>query len=362
MSEIRALEVRDIEQVAALYERVVRSGANEASPGLVDYFRRTLLDHPMSDPDIPSLVSEDDAGRIVGFIGSHPRQARLGEQQIRIGCSGQLVSDPVHGNPAVGALLMRQYLAGPQDLTITDGATPLVSEMWTRLGGFLVHPASFVWTRVLRPARAGGDRLAKRSGRAGLPRPATPVLRAVDAAASRWTRPPATDAELESIELTADALVEHGPRVFRGPLLHRELDGPAVDWLFREAAAVTTRGRLVRRLVRRAGRPIGWYVAYVRPGGTCQVLDLQGAARDIDAVFDALLDECWRSDSAAVEGRVDPWLFEIVAQRRWLVRPRDRVLYHTREPEIAAAVAAGRSRLSRLDGEWWMGHHTESFA
>ncbi len=160
MSEIRALEVRDIEQVAALYERVVRSGANEASPGLVDYFRRTLLDHPMSDPDIPSLVSEDDAGRIVGFIGSHPRQARLGEQQIRIGCSGQLVSDPVHGNPAVGALLMRQYLAGPQDLTITDGATPLVSEMWTRHG-------RSAWRAGLHPPEPDEGRGSTRTRRGG---------------------------------------------------------------------------------------------------------------------------------------------------------------------------------------------------
>lgn len=361
MSEIRALEDRDIEPVAALYERVVRSGANDAPPGLVDYFRRTLLDHPWSDPDIPSLVYEGGDGRILGFIGSHPRRARLDEQQIRIGCSGQLVSDPSHGNPAVGALLMRRYLGGPQDLTITDGATQLVSDMWTRLGGFVVHPSSFVWTRLLRPARAGGERLATRSGRPELPRGAAPVLGLVDAAATRWTRPSGPDPDLESVELTAAALVEHEPEVSRGARLRRELDVPAAEWLLRELAAVTTRGRLVRRLIRRAGRPVGWYVAYLRSGGTSQVLDVRAVAGEVDAVFDVLVDECWRSDSAAVEGRVDPWLFETVARRRLLARPRERVLYHTREPEIERTVATGTSGLSRLDGEWWMGHHTEPF-
>ena len=361
MSAIRALEARDIEPVAALYERVARSRTSDTPPGLADYFRRILLDHPWSDPDIPSLVYEGADGRILGFIGSHPRRARLGQQQIRIGCSGQLVSDPSHGSPAVGPLLMRRYLGGPQDLTITDGATPLVSDMWTRLGGFVVHPSSFVWTRLLRPARAAGERLADRAGRTELPRGAAPVLGLLDAATTRWTRPPATDAELESVELTAEALVEHEPGISSGALLRRELDVPAAEWLFREMAAVTTRGRLVRRLIRRAGRPVGWYVAYLRSGGTSHVLDVQAAAGEIDAVFDMLVDDCWRGGSAAVEGRVDPWLFETVARRRLLVRPRERVLYHTREPEIERRVATGTSRLSRLDGEWWMGHHTEPF-
>jgi len=38
------------------------------------------------------------------------------------------------------------------------------------------------------------------------------------------------------------------------------------------------------------------------------------------------------------------------------------VLFHTRDPELAAAISLGQSALTRLDGEWWMGHHTEPFS
>lgn len=361
MSQIRAMVPQDIERVAALYDTVVRSGAGEPPRGLVDYFRRTLIDHPFYEPEIPSLVYEGPDGQILGFLGSHVRRAVLDDRPIRIGCSGQLVRDPSRGSPGIGALLMRRYLAGAQELTLTDGATPLVAEMWTRLGGFLVHPSSFVWTRVLRPARTAGELLAGRSGRTGLPRGTSPILTSIDALAGRLTRPAAPDGALQTVELTAEAMVEHGPMLAGGARLRRALDPESAGWLIGELTAVRTRGRLARRLVRRNGRPVGWYLAYHRRGGASQALDVRALPGEIDGVFDLLVADCWRVGSTSVEGRVDPWLFETVARRRLPVRAGERVLYHSRLPEIERLVATGDSNLSRLDGEWWMGHHTESF-
>ena len=36
-------------------------------------------------------------------------------------------------------------------------------------------------------------------------------------------------------------------------------------------------------------------------------------------------------------------------------------LVQAREAEVAAAIADPTSLVTRLDGEWWMGHHLESF-
>ena len=37
-------------------------------------------------------------------------------------------------------------------------------------------------------------------------------------------------------------------------------------------------------------------------------------------------------------------------------------LIHARDPEVLHAVQAGRALLTRLEGEWWMGHHLEPFS
>jgi hypothetical protein len=36
-------------------------------------------------------------------------------------------------------------------------------------------------------------------------------------------------------------------------------------------------------------------------------------------------------------------------------------LIHSRNIDLLHAVQSGRALLTRLDGEWWMGHHLEPF-
>ena len=59
MSAIRPLEPEDIPGVAAVYERVMRSGTRMAEPAIEDFFRETVLMQPWADPEIPSLVYDD---------------------------------------------------------------------------------------------------------------------------------------------------------------------------------------------------------------------------------------------------------------------------------------------------------------
>jgi GNAT superfamily N-acetyltransferase len=161
---IRALQREDVPAVAGLYELVMRSGSGTPAPGLADYFERTLLDHPWADPQIPSLVYAEAEGKITGFIGSHVRRFRLDGQPIRLACGGQLVADPDARRKAVGALLMQRYLAGPQDLTITDTASLPTHAMWPKLKGKEVSLGCISWTRLFRPLRFSADRTLPERG------------------------------------------------------------------------------------------------------------------------------------------------------------------------------------------------------
>lgn len=361
MSRIRTADRDDLAQVVQLYERTMRSGGPAPPPGLAPYFERTLFDQPWADPDIPSLVHEADDGIIQGFIGSHVRRLLFDGRPIRMGCAGLLVSDPALRRLAIGAKLLRRYLGGPQDLTITDGATDVVHEMWVGMGGQALFPGSVTWTRLFRPSRAVGDRWLERRPRGRWRRAARPVWSMLDASTTRFTRPP-EPADVEVEELTPRAFIEHQPDVVGNARVRVDYDEPFAEWLFREMAAVRTRGSLECRLLRREGRLLGWYVAYFKPRGLSQVIEVAAIKGALETVLDGLFADAWQSGVAALEGRLERPLYEPLARRRCLLRFGSRALFNSRDPELTSAISLGRSALSQLNGEWWMGHHTEPFS
>jgi hypothetical protein len=135
-------------------------------------------------------------------------------------------------------------------------------------------------------------------------------------------------------------------------------DADFLEWLFDELAAVIPRGSPVARLVRAAdGRVLGWYVLYVQKRGISQVLQVAAGRHDLDAVIANLVGYARQAGSAAVQGRLEPHLYPVVRSRWSLFRRTEWALVHTADPELLAAIGFGGALLTRLDGEWWMGHH-----
>ncbi|MGH8908574.1 MAG: hypothetical protein ACRD0K_19270 [Egibacteraceae bacterium] len=355
MSAIRPLERRDLPQVADLYEYVMGSGSRTPRPGLGACLGRLLLDHPWADPDIPSLVYETSEGRIVGFLGSHVRRLRVDGKPIRAGVTGQFMSDPAMRG--VGALLLRRYFAGPQDVTLTDSAKPEIRPIWEGLGGTTASLGSLTWIRVFRPFQLGSDLLLASHRR--MKRLARPLCAAFDRAAARvggrllGVDEPATVAR----ELTPQAVLEHLPTVTRRARVRPDYDEAFLTWIFQEMGRPDGEGDLVRHLVcDQSGRVLGWYVAYLRAGGTGEVQQIAAACRDVEAVVEHLFYQAQRSGAAALRGQLVPLVAEPVWRRRCLLLTTSRFLVHARDPSLLHAIAGGDGLLSRMDCEWWMRH------
>lgn len=362
MSRIRALERGDLPGVCRLYEAVVRSGSPDPPPRLVEYFERTLLDYPWVDPAIPSLVYEDASGEIVGFLGSHVRWLRVDGRRVRMACSGQLVASPVARQRGAGALLMRRYLAGPQEITITDGATDLVRRMWTGLGGQPLAHASIGWTRVFRPAATGIASLSRRDWHSGLTRSLQFVAPPLDAAARMLLRgkrdllpaEPKADAE----QLTIDVLLAQLREAARWLRLHPDYDVEYLRWLFGELEDVDVRGVPVRQLVHdHRGRVAGWYVYYLAPGDVAQVLQVAAPNGDPDLVLDHLFWHAARGGAVAVQGRLEPPLLGLLESQRCVFHRTQWALVHCQDQNLLGLLGSPKALLTRLDAEWWMGHH-----
>lgn len=353
MSQIRPLEPQDLPAVAELYELVIRSGTTAAPPGLASYIHQLAAGHPFADPEIPSLVYDEPGHGIVGFIASYARRFVLAGRPVRMACSGQLVAHPDFRSRGVGALLLRRYLAGDQDFTVTDGATREVRDIWQALGGTTNTTASLSWMRLLNPASYA---LAAARRRRGLDlAPVRSLAGLLDrAVVARPVRPRPTSATTEP--LTPEALVSLVATLDRRYALRPAYDTAFAAWLFREAEAVTDRGTLVRHVVRGDdGRVAGWYVAYMSPDDTAQVVQVAG--NDPALVVDALVHEAQTWGATAVQGRLEPILYPHLIPRRCLFRPSAWALVHSRDRDLLATVLGGNALVSRLDGEWWMGHH-----
>src|SRR3546814_9637496 len=50
--------------------------------------------------------------------------------------------------------LVRRFLTGPQDLSLTDTSNDMSRRMWEAAGGAVVAGCSFDWFRPIRPVRA----------------------------------------------------------------------------------------------------------------------------------------------------------------------------------------------------------------
>lgn len=349
MTEIRPFERADLGAVIALLERHLPGWTHGKG-----FLARTLVDSAWADPELPSLVAMNGQGDILGFIGAQVRRLQFDDRELRGVCCGHLTVAADRGAGHAGALLLRRLLSGTQDLTWTDSPTEGVVRMWRAFGGHLDHPRSCDWMLVLRPLRWTGGVLATMARRSPM-REAMPVAAVpVQASGGRLVArafppcPPGVGGE----EAAPAAIVEELPTLTRGLRLRVDYDLPYLEQLLSEVDAVM--GSLVHRIVRRDGRPIGWYCYLCRPGGASRVLHLCAPEAELEAVVSELTEHARARGSAALTGRLEPHLEAPLRRRLAAIGFARQPLIHVRDPEIHALLATGSSLLTRLDGEWYV--------
>ena len=358
MSEMRPMRRDEIPEVAELYKVVDASDWRIPPAELAPWLERTLFDNPWFDPEIPSLVYVDDSGEILGFIGSHVRPMRFDGRPVRLAAGGPLIAHPKVRNLGVGARLLRRFFGGAQDLTITDGASDEIRQIFELVGGQMMHPSSMVWVRVFRPLSYTGNRAMqinlhvrehiKPRARLLLPLLDIPTERL------RYFKAP-TGLTTTDEELTPELLLDSLPAVAKSLRLVPDYTVEGLEWLFAELPHNRTWGTPHRRLVRdAAGRMLGWYIYYAKRDEACQVLQIAARERQMGAVLDSLFAHAVAHGGAAVQGRVEANLLAEVAHRGALFRFSARSLIHARDTDLLGAVTSGHALMTRLDGEWWM--------
>jgi hypothetical protein len=354
MSRVRPFAAADLAQVAALHQRLFAEGSHLTLEQRRRYLDQVFLKNPWSDGDAsPSLVCETADGRLVGFLGVLRRPMSWNGQPITAAVISQFMVEPQHRG-LTGFRLLATFLAGPQELSMTDGASQEAVKLWKAMGGVESPLHSLHWTRLLRPLTYGLAVLGPRVPAAPLVRP---LGSAVDAMLARLRRNPFRVApQGPDEELSVDGFLEHEHHCIPRGGLRPEYDRSSLKWLLEMAEQKGSLGRLRGSLVHNAEREvIGWYLHYVRRGVGSEVLQVAGRDERLGEVLDHLFADAWRQGALAVSGRLQPRLFEALRSKHCLFHDRGSpLIVYSRRRELIDAIRSGQAPLTRLDGEWWM--------
>jgi hypothetical protein len=353
---IRACTPDDIAAVAGLFQSTFRDPRQAAPASLATYLRELFLEHPWYDPEVASQVYVAPDGAVGGFIGVLPLRMVFRGEPIRAGIAGSLMVHNPEENPLAGARLLRSFVTGPQDLSLSETANPLSQRMWERLGGEAVPAYSMEWLRVLQPAGLGLSLLGDWKSPLKLLRPLR-VL--VDPIATRlvgnpFALPAATAHSESDADVSNDVLLEAIPKFTERYPLRPDWDAASLGWFLTHAAHKDRHGELFRRMVYGKGRePIGCYLYYTRQHGIAWVLQMLAQPKSADVVVDSLFAHAAQQRSVAIRGRAQPEFLDALLRRSCVFFHRSSMVVAARRSELVETVRGGHALITGMAGEGW---------
>lgn len=362
MSAIRPLRHDDIDAVAALFQTVFRRPSHAAPASLAAYLRRLYLEMPGCDAEITPLVHVGADGDITGFIGVNALPMVFGERRLRAAICGSLMVRDREADPMAGARLLRAFLAGPQDISLSETASEISARMWTGLRGMALPQYSLDWVRVIRPA---GFMVEMAAGRIAPARLLSPLargfdhvlLRRVEAGGLRWSVVPKQWPVQGGLSVTEINDGEFAGLV--GPLTQQFALRP--DWAPGQLQAMLADARLkpehgepvFARVEARGGRPVGAFAYHMQPGRVARVLQVMARPGQAGTVIDCLIGDAARRGAAGLRGRTQPALLEAMLGRRIAFTHVASTVVHSRDAELLRACRDGEAFFNGLSGEHW---------
>jgi hypothetical protein len=365
MSEIRTCTADDIPAVARIFQKAHRDPRDRAPASLEACLKELLFDHPWYDRELSSRVYVAADGKVGGFIGVIPLHMSYQGRSVRAAVPTSLAVERPDLDPFAGAKLVRSFLSGPQEISISEPANDLAIGMWERLGGQSVASESMEWLRVFRPAGLALALAAERFPPAMLARP---IGQLCDRVAGRFTGDAALFAAksrtyVHDADVSDDLLMQHLPTFAATYPLHPDWDRDALQWMLNHASRHNTRGPLYRRMVYgKHDTPIGCYLYQGRPGRIAWVLQILALPDALHAVLDSLFAHAYAQGSVALKGRTQQRLLDPLLKRACIFYRRASAVVHSRNPELLQTVRSGGAITSGFAAESWTRLIGENFS
>ena len=350
-------------EVAELFQRVFLKRANPPTESLVQYLRTLFLESPERDPDIQSQVYVRRDGAVAGFIGALALPMSLSDRPVRAAICSCLMVDRYAEDPLAGARLLRTFLSGPQDISLSETASDVSANMWSKLRGVALPAYSLEWVRLIKPTGFLVELLADRFPAARI---LSPLAWSVDAwnrrksagSSPRWSTVPviaeAGPGQVNDIAIDNETLIELVPRFTSTYLLHPRWTSDSLRRILADAAKKARYGDITRRMVvSRGGAPIGAFIYHGRPGRVGYVLQILAAPGQTGPVVDCMIARAAASGLVALRGRTQPALLDAMLTRRCAFTHLSSTVVHARDRALIEPFLTGHAFFNGLAGEAW---------
>jgi len=355
---IRDFEKRDIESVARMFQRTFRGKSadkEKVSPSLVASLEQSFFGHPWQDAGLNSKVATDDAGRVLGFIGVIPARLQVGERSVLAAFAGSMMVEDPKANPLIGARLLRAFLSGPQDISLTETANATALGMWQKLGHALDPAYSLNWVRVLRPVSTAVHLLEHRLRLAYLLRP---FGRIADRLISVVRRPSFGNGEGRKLEFRDVTREEFGKAalVLKDVYaMHPDWDERSLGWFLEQSEQKRSFGYPEWRVAYGPdSKPAAAYVYFAKVGGIGWVLQALSQPARADEMVEDLFAHAYHYGCASVRGAAHPWLTPALLQRKAAFLGRSFYVAHAKDKTLLEPIKSGQALISGIAGERWM--------
>jgi hypothetical protein len=292
-----------------------------------------------------------------------PRRMTIQGKTVRMAFGSNFVVDPESRVTMAAIQLVKAFMKGTQDVSITDSANensrPLLRSM-----GFNAVPAySLHWARPLRPSQFAVDtlgRMKKSKAVALIGSIAKPITMLADAAATGLRMSPfrLSTPETEDEPLDTETHLKCLTTIPSKHWLLPQYDLQSLTWVFDFIDRRKVFGTLRKALVRDKNKKIvGWYIYALRPGGMGDVLQIGTESPSAGVVLDHMFHDAWKNGLIGLQGRMEPQLMqELTARSCFFFRHGSWTMVHSGQLDLVSLVQGGNAFFSRLDGEWCLRH------
>lgn len=356
---VRPFVEADIPRVVDMYWRLMRRREGRAPLAHRSLFHQLYFENPWVDSQYPSLVCDNKAGEIVGFLGIVPRKMSLRGQPLRVAYGGNFIVDPDSRGSLAGPRLLGTYMGGKYDIWQTDSANDVSRTLLERLGFRTIPALNLHWFRPLKPSHYAVYALTRGSSSTvstALKLASKPFCAIADLVATSASASPFHQEEprLRGSELDVETLNQCLVEFRNGYSLWAEYDVDSLRWLLNFMNRGTVRGCLRKVLLRDDKDKIaGWYIYYLKPGSIGEVVQVGSSKRSTKDVLDHLFYDACRNGVIGLHGVIDRRRMADFSDKGCLFTCRGgwNVAF-SRNSEILDALESGDALLTRLDGEW----------
>lgn len=348
----------DIETVAAMSQIYFPQSRNVSISYLKETLSRLYFDqNRQHDPDIHSLVSRDQKGKINGFLGVTKKPFLFkGAAITGAHCNHWMVTEEGRSS-LVPVRLLQHFLSGPQDFSFSDGSSESSRLLWNRLGGGPSVSNSIYYKIPLRPVSFAGRLVNK-----PLPSLAASAVRGMaaglDGVAGAMHIPYfyRKQPEITLLPLETETLLKYLESIRKNYPLFPEYSAAKVDRLFYFLERESRYGKLQKFGVedKRKGW-VGWFIYYSKKGDVCDVIQAVARPGRENDLFEALTWHAYQKGGVELSGRMMAnQLKSFFSSKAFCLPGRMWTLTHCRDDSINLALQTQHAFLTRLEGDLWL--------